>query len=165
MPEQPPPFARGIVGRVDPFLHVAPGLRQHLPHLARHLAGKLFLPRNHQVADLPQDVAPLRRRDQPPLLEGRPGRLHRFVHVLLPRSGERADDLVPVGGIPVLECLARPGINPLPVDEILKFLWHEPFLFALDSCQADPLENVVHIANALLEIEELVQLPRRSTPL
>ena len=60
--EQPAPLGRGVVRRVDPFLHVAARLGERLAHLAGHEVGDLLLSLDQQVADAAQHVAARRRR-------------------------------------------------------------------------------------------------------
>src|SRR4029453_12285218 len=71
--EQATPLTGGVVGRVDPFLDVAPRLREHLAHLASHAGGQLFLLPGEQVAQPAQQIAPRWRRHGPPRLESATG--------------------------------------------------------------------------------------------
>src|SRR5512132_458547 len=47
-------LARGVVSRIDPFLHIAASLGERLAHLPRHRVGYLFLASGHDIADSPQ---------------------------------------------------------------------------------------------------------------
>src|SRR5207245_4270175 len=53
---------------LDRFLHVAARLFEHLAHFARHLLGQRFLALDEEPRRAKEDLAALRRRDQPPRL-------------------------------------------------------------------------------------------------
>ena len=72
--EEPPALGRGVVRGVDPLLHVAPRLGEHLAHLARHGVGDLFLALDQEVADAAEHVAARRRRRAAPQREAALGR-------------------------------------------------------------------------------------------
>src|SRR5438876_4482951 len=62
-------LARGVVSRVDSFLHVAASLSERLPHFARHRVGDLFFALGHDVANCSQYVSSGRRGSTAPLSE------------------------------------------------------------------------------------------------
>jgi hypothetical protein len=102
--EQAAAFRRGVVGRVDPFLHIAAGLRQDLAHLPGHGPGDLFLARRHEVADATKDIPALRGGHLAPGLEATLRRVDGPLHVVPARAREPAQHLVPARGVPVLDC-------------------------------------------------------------
>ena len=99
----PAPFPGGVVGHVDPLLHVAAGLPEDLPHLPGHLPGVLLLPADQDLADLVDVLGPPGSGSQAPPAVRLARRRRRQVHVLRHAVLEEADDLRVVGRIPVLE--------------------------------------------------------------
>ena len=67
--EEAAAFAGHVDRHVDRFLDVAAGLREHLAHLAAHQLRQLVLLILQQAREAKEDVAALRRRREPPLLE------------------------------------------------------------------------------------------------
>ncbi len=116
--EQAPALAAHVVAHVDRFLDVAAGLGRDLPHLVGHEVGHLVLALDEELREAEEDLAALRRRDEPPVL------------VRLLRGGDRAVDVVhaglredpdqlAVGRARRLEGLAGGGVHPLAADEVL----------------------------------------------
>ena len=93
--EETAPFTGHVDRHVDRLLDVAPGLREHLAHLAAHQLGQLVLLVLEQAREAEEDVATLRRRREPPLLE----------------RGFRCFD----GAVDVLGARAREGSERVPV--------------------------------------------------
>ena len=89
LPEEAPPLPAHVVAHVDRFLDVAAGLRQHLPHLVAHQVGEVVLVLGQELREAEDDLAPLRRRDEPPLLVGRLRGLDGAVDVLGARTSGR----------------------------------------------------------------------------
>src|SRR5690606_29663108 len=90
---QAAPFARHVEGHVDAFLHVPTRLGEDLAHLLRHFPGKLLLTLDQELADPVEDLTPLRRRVEPPAIEGFARRLDCSLNVLLRALGKRPDQL------------------------------------------------------------------------
>ena len=67
--EEAAALAGHVDRHVDRLLDVAAGLREHLAHLAAHQLGQLVLLLLEQAREAEEDVAALRRRHEPPLLE------------------------------------------------------------------------------------------------
>jgi hypothetical protein len=122
--EQAAALDGGVVRRVDALLHVAARLVQDLAHLPRHGVGDLLLAFRQQVADAAQHIAPQRRRRPAPLVEAALRRLNRLLQVVTRGTGERADQIVRVGRVPVLERAAALRVDPLACNEILERLGH-----------------------------------------
>ena len=80
--EEPPALAAHVVAHVDRFLDVAAGLGRDLSHLVGHEVGHLVLALDEELREAEEDLAALRRRDEPPVL------------VRLLRGGDRAVDVV-----------------------------------------------------------------------
>ena len=59
-------LGRSIIGCVNSFLHIAPGLQENLPHFTRHLFGDLFFSRCENISGLFHDVAPFWCRNETP---------------------------------------------------------------------------------------------------
>ena len=86
--EQATSLAGHVEAHVDRLLHVAAGLRLHLPHLVRHQVGEVVLLLGQEIREAVEDLAALRRRHEPPLLERGLRRLDRAVDVLGVRARE-----------------------------------------------------------------------------
>ena len=112
-------FAGHQERHVDRFLHVAARLLQHLPHLARHLARDRFLVALEDVADGVEILGALRRGRQPPRLKRAVRGVDGGVQIVRVRLLKRADEIVVVGGIAILERLAALRRDPLAVDVVL----------------------------------------------
>src|ERR1051325_1945860 len=132
-PEQPPSFAGHEEGHVDGFLHVAARLVEHLPHLPGHLAGDLFLVALEHRADRVEVLRALRRGDEAPALVGAVRGVDRGVQIVGAGVLERADDVVAVGGVDVLERLAARRLDPLSVDVVLVLAGGAEAVFGLFS--------------------------------
>ncbi len=121
-------FACPVQGAIDAFLDVAASLLEYLAHFARCVVSQLFLVLLEPQAQLHDEFASLRGRDETPLLEGLLGRLDRRVDVLGAAVLEMADDVPRVSRVDVHERLARLAGDPLAVDKILvnrSFLCHD----------------------------------------
>jgi hypothetical protein len=116
--EEPPALAAHVEAHVDCFLDVAAGLREHFPHLARHQLREVLLLVDQELPEPEQDLAALRGRDEPPLLERRLRGGDCALDVLGARERKGADR-VAVGGARRLESLARRGVDPLAGDVVL----------------------------------------------
>src|SRR3989441_1044050 len=122
--EQPAAFGMGVIRGVDPLLHVAPRLGEHLAHLARHGARDLLLALHQQVAHAVQHLAADRRGRPAPGGKTTLGRRDGQGHVLGTGAWEAADHVVPVGGVAVLEVRTRRRGDPIAGDEVLEVLRH-----------------------------------------
>jgi len=124
--EQPPPFGRRVERGVDPLLHVAAGLGEHLAHFARHRARERVLALDQQLSHPLQNLATNRRGRLGPERKAALRRGDGALQVFGPRTREAPDHVVPIGRIAVLEVLARGGGGPIPSDEVLEFRsgWH-----------------------------------------
>ena len=116
--EQTPALAAHVVAHVDRFLDVAAGLGRDLSHLVSHEVGHLVLALDEELREAEEDLATLRRRDEPPLLVRVLRRGDRAVDVV--RAGLREDpDQLAVGRARRLEGLTGCGIQPFAADEVL----------------------------------------------
>ena len=102
-----------------------PASAAHLPHLARHQVGQLVLVLAQELAEPEEDLAALRRRHEPPVLERRLRRRDRAVDVGGARARERRERLAGRGD-ERLEGLAALGADPLAADEVLETLRGQP---------------------------------------
>src|SRR5207244_2510083 len=117
--EEAASLAGHVVRHVDRFLDVSPGLGLDLPHLAGHQVGEVVLVLDQELAEAEEDLAALRRRYEPPLLERRLRRFNRAVDVL--RTGLREDaDRLAVRRTDALERLAADGVHPFAADVVLE---------------------------------------------
>jgi hypothetical protein len=112
-------LARHEERHVDGFLDVAAGLLEHLAHLAGHVAREALLALDQQLGPPVEDLGPLRPGHEAPVLEGPRRGVDGPLGVDPRGPGELADDVVVVGGVPVLEDLAGRRRHPLAVDEVL----------------------------------------------
>ena len=104
---------------VDRFLHVAARFREHLAHLAGHVPRQGLLALGEQLRGLEQDLGAPRRRHQPPARVRAARGIDGGGHVALGRFREKADEIVAIGGISILEELARRGGYPRAVDVVV----------------------------------------------
>ena len=123
--EEPPAFGRRVVGGVDSLLHVAAGLRQHLPHLTRHGIGDRVLPLDQQIAHAAEHVTPDGRGGPRPHREAALRRAHRGLDVPPVGVRESSDQIRRVRRIPILEVRVRRRCDPLAADVVLEGLGHE----------------------------------------
>ena len=119
VPVQAAAFARRVVAAVDRFLHVAARLFDHLAHLARHLAGEVFLALHEDAGRFEQHLGPTRRGHQPPFLVSLFCRLNRHVDVFAIGFLKDARHFAGIGGIQVFEAAGRPALQPFAADKIL----------------------------------------------
>ena len=91
--EEAPALAGHVVAHVDRFLDVAAGLGLHLAHLVRHQVGELVLVLDEELREAEEDLAALRRGDEPPVLVCRLRRLDRAIDVVGAERGNVADQL------------------------------------------------------------------------
>src|SRR5690606_372809 len=103
-------------------------LFQHLPHLAGHHAGELLLARREQVAHAAEHVATLRGGSAAPALEALLGRPDGALDVFPPRPREKADQILRVCGVAILEIFASARLDPLAANEVPKLLSHHSSL-------------------------------------
>ena len=122
--EQPPAFTRRVKRRVDAFLHITPRLRQDLPHLPGHGPRDRFLLLDQQISHALQNRPTQRRRRLGPLGKAALRGGDRPLRILRTGPGEAPDQVVPVGGIAVLEVVAAGGRDPLAGNEVLEILGH-----------------------------------------
>ena len=118
--EQPPPLARHVIGHVDGFLNVAACFRQHLAHLASHVASEVFLALHEQLRSAEENFGALGSRNQPPVFVSVSCGRHCGVHVLRPGQGKHPDNLIGVRGIAIFEGFAALRTHPFAIDEILE---------------------------------------------
>ena len=119
--EQAPAFSGHVEAHVDRLLDVAARLRLDLAHLAGHQVGELVLLLHEEIREAVEDLAPLRRGHEPPVLERRFRRRDGAVDVLGRRARERADR-VARRRVDALEGLAGGRVDPLAPDVVLEGL-------------------------------------------
>ena len=125
MTEQAPSLRRSIVGSIDSFLDIASSFSNDFSHFPCHFPRKIFLARNHEVADLSQNVAAPRRRNETPFFKSQAGSLHRFVNIFFRRLRKNSDQFIPICRIAILERFRGLCVNPFSIDKVLKFLRHD----------------------------------------
>ena len=113
------PLAGDVIGHVDALLDVAARFREHLAHLASHLAREVVLASEHDLAGAIQDLAALGSGVKPPAIESAPGRIHRAVNVCDRRLRDVRDQLAG-RGVGVLERSAAGRVEPPAVDVVLE---------------------------------------------
>src|SRR5205085_4833444 len=106
-------LARRVVGAVNRLLHVAAGLLQDLAHLARHLAREPVLVAYENLTEAEEYLGATRRGQASPAVGRIARRCDCALYVLGVGRGEAAYTVARVGGVRVLEPLARPGSDPL----------------------------------------------------
>ena len=119
--EHTPALAGHVDRHVDRLLDVPAGLREHLAHLSAHQLGQLLLLVLEQAREAEQDLAALRRRHEPPLLEGLLRRCDGTIDVFRAGAREAAERLAGRGDVR-LEGLAGGGPDPVAADVVLELL-------------------------------------------
>ena len=118
--EEASPFRARVVSSVDAFLHIAPGLREHLTHLPGRGLSQLFLAGRHKVSGPPHDITALRSRSATPDLVPSSCGGHRALHVFRARAREASNQVRDSRGIAILEVVTRRWGYPGSFDEILE---------------------------------------------
>jgi hypothetical protein len=90
-------------GHVDRFLHVAARLREHLAHLARHVARQRLLALREELRRLEQNLRAARGRHQPPAQVRTARGLDSVRDVASGRLREQPDEIVAIRRISILE--------------------------------------------------------------
>jgi hypothetical protein len=123
-------LAGHVIRHVDGFLDVAFRLVQDLAHLARHVPCEVVLAAHEDLGGAVEDLAAFGCGRIAPARERVAGGGDGGFHVLGPRLGEAADQVVAVGGVAILEGRAGGGRNPAPAD-VVAVVGHVPLAFIL----------------------------------